>query len=125
MPGSGSSDQAETVKASAKRQDDSGFAYCVRPVVIELDSRRQTISAIEAQLLLGELGRLPRARYRAAEETAIGLVRGIAGGCAVSLQDDERGALLRAIEGVRARRGLPSGLAQLRTLLLRAPSPNL
>jgi hypothetical protein len=113
------------VKASAQRQGDWNFAYTVRPVVIELDDRRHSISALEAQLLLGELGRLPRARYEAAEEIACGLVHGLAGGCAVSRDGAERGALLRAIEGVRARRGLPSGLAQLRTLLLRTAQPNL
>jgi hypothetical protein len=45
----------------------------------------------------------------------------LAAGCAVSLDDDGRRCLLRAIEGVRARRGLQRELAQLRELLLRSP----
>jgi hypothetical protein len=109
------------VPVSPQRLNDWGCAYQVRPVVIELDSRRQTISPLDAQLLLGELGRLPRARHRAAEQTAVELMHCLAAGCAVSLDDDGRRCLLRAIEGVRARRGLQRELAQLRELLLRSP----
>lgn len=123
MPGPPDRAQAENVPASPQRSDDWAFAYQVRPVVIDLDARRLTISPVEAQLLLGELGRLPRARHRAAEETAADIVHGLAAGCAIALDDEGRRTVLRAIEGVRARRGLPHGLAQLRDLILRAPRP--
>jgi len=108
------------VPVSLQRLDDWGAAYQVRPVVIDLGSRRQTISPVEAQLLLGELGRLPRARHQAAEQTAVELMHGLAAGCAFSPDDEGRRCLLRAVEGVRARRGLPHGLVQLRELLVRS-----
>jgi hypothetical protein len=111
------------VDVSAHRRDDWNYAYHVRPFVVELGDRRQTISALEAQLLLGELARLPKARHQAAEDTACGIVHGLASGCALGLDEDERRVVLRAIEGVRARRSLPSGLTSLRGLLLRADQP--
>jgi hypothetical protein len=111
------------VPVSPQRLNDWGFAYHMRPVVIELGAQRRTIALFEAQLLLGELGRLPRARHEAAEETAVDVVHGLANGKAVALDDDGRRCLLRAIEGVRARRGLTTGLKHLRELLLRSPGP--
>ena len=121
MPGSADRAHCESVPASPQRNDDWSFAYHVRPVVIELGTQRQTISPVEAQLLLGELGRLPRARHRAAEETAGDIVHGLAAGCAILLDDEGRRTVLRAIESARASRALSNGLAQLRELLLRAP----
>jgi len=109
------------VPVSPQRLDDWGFAYQVRPVVIDLGTRRQTVSALDVQLLLGELGRLPRARHQAAEETAVDIVHGLAAGCAIALEADGRRCMLRAIEGIRARRSLPVGLARLRELLVQAP----
>lgn len=106
---------------SPQRLTDWDFAYQVRPVVLELGERRETITRYDAQLLLGELGRLPKARHQAAEEAAMDIVHGLAAACAVELGDDGRRCVLRAIEGVRARRGLTSGLAQLRELLMRSP----
>ena len=106
---------------SLQRRDDWSFAFQVRPVVVDLGERRHTISPHEAQLVLGELGRLPKARHRAAEETAIGLVSALAGGVAFAPGDDERRCLLRAVEGVRARRTLSTGLVRLRELLVRSP----
>jgi hypothetical protein len=111
------------VPVTPQRLNDWSFAYQVRPVVIDLGTQRQTISPMEAALLLGELGRLPRARHGAAEETALDVVHGLAAGCAVALNDDGRRCVLRAIEGVRAKRALPSGLARLRELILRSPDP--
>jgi hypothetical protein len=108
---------------SPQRRDDWSFAYHVRPVVVEIDGSRLTISPHETQLLLAELGRLPRARHRAAEETATELVHGLAAGCATVLDDDGRRCVLRAVEGLRARSPLPSGLAKLRNLLLHAAGP--
>ena len=121
MPGPQIRDQGETVPASPQRLNDWSFAYQVRPLVIEIGAQRQTISAVEAQLLLGELGRLPRARHQAAEDTAADLVHGLAAGSAVALGEDGRRCVLRAIEGVRASRGLTAGLGRLRELLVRAP----
>jgi hypothetical protein len=109
------------VPTSPQRLNDWSFAYYVRPVVLELGGRRQTITPHDAQLLLGELGRLPKARHRAAEDTAADLVHGLAAGCAVTLGADGRRCVLRAVEGIRARRPLTSGLAQLRELLMRSP----
>ncbi len=105
-----------------QRLEDWGVSYHVRPLVVELEGRRQPISPADAQLLLTELGKLPRARHRAAEETAVAIVRGLASACIVVLDDDGRRSLLRAIEGVRTTRRLSNGLAQLRELLLRAPN---
>jgi len=44
-------------------------------------------------------------------------------GLTVGLGEDEKRVVLRAIEGVRARRSLPSGLTTLRGLLLRSAHP--
>jgi hypothetical protein len=123
MPRSIHCHHSESVTASAHRRDDWNYAYHVRPVVINLGDRRQTISPLEAQLLLGELGHLPRARHRAAEKTATDVVHGLAAGCAIPLDEDGRRTVLRAIEGVRARRGLSGGLGRLRELLVRSPEP--
>jgi hypothetical protein len=107
------------VPLSSQRLNDWSFAYHVRPVVIDLGEQRQPISPLEAQLLLGELGRLPKARHQAAAD----IVHGLAAGCAVALGDEGRRCVLRAVEGVRASRGLTSGLSQLRTQLLRTADP--
>jgi hypothetical protein len=107
----------------ARRADDWQLAYHVRPVVVDLGDRRHTISAHEAQLVLVELGRLPGDRYRSAEETAASLMHTLAAGGALALGDNERRSVLRAVEGIRARRGLGVGLAELRRLLLGTPEP--
>jgi hypothetical protein len=113
-------DHCETVGVSLQRLDDWSFAFHVRPVVLELEGRRLTITPHDAQLLLGELGRLPRARHRAAEDTAAELVHGLAANCAVVLEDDARRCVLRAVEGLRARGPLTPGVAKLRLALLHA-----
>ncbi len=109
---------AETVTASAQRMDDWNFAYHVRPVVIDLGEQRQTISPLDAQLLLGELARLPTARHRTAAATAESIICGLTRACAVSLDEDDQRTVLRAVEGVRARRRLSCGLGSLRALLV-------
>jgi len=109
--------------ASSQRLADWGASFHVRPLVVELNGRRQPIAPVEAQLLLAELGRLPKARHQAAEETAVAVVRGLAAACIVELDDDRRRTLLRAIEGIRAARRLPPGLARLRNMLLHSPEP--
>jgi len=103
--------------------DDWRFAYQARPVAIELEGRRLTISSHETHLLLGELERLPSARRRAAEQTAAELAQGLAAGCAIALDDDGRRCVLRAIEAIRTRRRLSSALVRLREHLLHAPAP--
>lgn len=108
---------------SPQRRDDWELAFQVRPVVVELDGRRLTISPQDAHFLLAELGRLPRARHQAAEETAAELMHGLAAGCAVSLDDDARRCVLRAIEGIRMRGKLSAGLAELRLSLLHSAEP--
>ena len=108
---------------SPQRRDDWGFAFHVRPVVVEVAGRRQPISPHETHLLLGELGRLPRTRHRAADEIAGAIVHGLAAGCVLPLDEAGRRCVLRALEGVRAAGGLPSGLARLRELLLHSPEP--
>ena len=108
---------------STQRLDDLNFAYQVRPVVIELAGRRQAVSSLDVQLLLGELGRLPRARHQAAENTAVDIVHALAAGYVIALEADGRRCVLRAIEGIRARRALPSGLARLREMLVRSTDP--
>ena len=107
------------MSVSRQRLDDWSFAYHVRPVVIDLGERRQTVSPYEAQVLLGELGRLPRARHQAAEQTAAHIVHGLAAGCAIELDEDGRRSVLRATTGIRARGGLTGGLAQLHEQLVR------
>jgi hypothetical protein len=108
------------VNRTPQRLEDLNLAYQVRPLVVEIDGCRLTISSHEAQLLLGALGRLPSARYGGAEQTATELVHGLAAACVVSLDDDRRRCVLRAIEGIRAQRQLPSGLTLLRRQLLHA-----
>lgn len=111
------------MSVTPQRLEDLSFAYQVRPLVIEADGRRMTISSHEAQLLLGALGRLPQARHRAAEQVAADIVHGLAAACVVSLDDDARRCVLRAIEGIRAHRKLPSALTRLREHLLHARRP--
>jgi hypothetical protein len=106
-----------------QRTEDWAFAYQVRPLVLDLGSRRAPISLHEMQLLLAELGRLPGARYGAAEEMAVELIHGSAGGCVVSLDVERRRCVLRALEGARARGPLPGGLAKLRSLLVHVLEP--
>jgi hypothetical protein len=109
---------------AAQRSRDWQLAYHVRPVLVELGGRRHPISAHEAQLVLVELGRLPGTRHRAAEETAASFMHGLAGGGAIALDEAGRRSALRAVEGIRARHGLSSGLATLRRLLLDAHEPS-
>lgn len=111
------------MERSAQRIDDWGLSYHVRPVVLLVGENRIAIDPQEAQLLLVELGKLPPSRHRAAEETATELVGALATGYIVELDDEHRRCLLRAIEGVRAGRPVPRGLASLRDLLLHAPEP--
>jgi hypothetical protein len=105
------------VSRTPQRLEDLSYAYQARPIVMEIDGRRMTISSHEAQQLLGALSRLPQDRHAAAEHTATELVHGLASACVVSLDDAGRRCVLRAIEGIRVRHQLPSGLAQLRQLL--------
>lgn len=121
--GSRRSGHSEYVQRNAQRLDDWGLSYHVRPVVIAVGGRRVLVDPQEAQLLLVELGRLPASRHRAAEETATDIVGALAAGYVVELGDEHRRCLLRAIEGVRAARPVPRGLAGLRDLLLHTPEP--
>jgi hypothetical protein len=108
------------VTPSPQRHQDWSFAFHVRPVVLEIEGRRLTITLHEAQLLLGELGRLPRVRHRAAEDTAAELMHGLAAGSGVVLDEEARRCMLRAVEGLRARGPLTAGVAKLRLALLHA-----
>jgi hypothetical protein len=108
------------VSFSPQRNDDWSFPFHVRPVAVEVDARRLTITAHEAQLLMGELGRLPGARHRAAEETAAAVMHGLAANHAIVLDEDGRRCMLRAVEGLRAGGPLTTGVAKLRVALLRA-----
>ena len=91
--------------------------------MVQVEDRRLPISPYETQLLLGELGRLPTTRHRAAEQTAIELVQGLIAGSATALDDEGQRCMLRAVEGIRARGPLPGGLAKLRGLLVHALEP--
>ena len=111
------------VGISPQRRDDWDFAFQVRPVLVELDGRRVTITPHEAQVLLTQLGRLPRSRHQAAEDTAAEIVNGLASGSVISLGGDSRPCVLRAIEGLRLGGGLPTGLAKLRISLVHSAEP--
>lgn len=122
MPRRGLPDHPETVSVRAQRIDDWAFAFQTRPFVVELGSRRHTISPLEAQLLLGELARLPEGRHQAAAQTAESVRRSLSRGQAIAFDEAEQRVVLRAIEGVRARRRLSTGLARLRNLLASQPA---
>jgi len=111
------------VGISPQRREDWEFAFQVRPILVQLDGRRLTISPHEAHVLLGELGRLPRSRHQAAEDIAAAITHGLAAGCAISLDDDGQRSVLRALEGLRLAGRLPTGLAKLRISILHSAEP--
>jgi hypothetical protein len=111
------------VSTSPQRVGDWDRAFHARPFLLEAAGRRCPISPLEAQLLLAELKRLPHDRHPAAEATALRVNLGLARGGVLVVDDEEARALLRAIEGIHARRGHLPGLTGLQALLLRRPSP--
>jgi hypothetical protein len=89
-------------------------------VIIAVGSRRHALTSTESQFLLRELARLPADRWPAAGSATTIMSAALSVGWPVAFAEDEQRALLRAVEGVRARRSLSPGLGALRETLLHA-----
>ena len=111
-----------TMETHGQRIEDLDRAFHTRPFLFESGGHRCPVSPLEAQLLLSELKHLPRSRYPAAAAAAHGVNAGHSRGGVMSVDADEARCLLRAIEGVHARRGHKPGLTALQALLLRRSS---
>jgi hypothetical protein len=108
-----------TVDLHFRRAEDGRVAFPWRPLIAVLDVERYVVPAMDAQVLLTELRRLPAARYPAAASVTEKITHGLSKGSPASFPEEEVPTLLRAVEGVRARRRLPAGLRALRAALLR------
>jgi hypothetical protein len=108
-----------TVHLPLRRAEDGRLAFPWRPVIVELDVERYVLPAMDTQLLLTELRRLPAGRYPLAANVTESVARGLSKGTPVAFSGEGVPTLLRAVEGVRARRSLPAGLRPLREALLR------
>jgi hypothetical protein len=107
-----------TIELPERRSGDSLDAFQVRAAIIAIGSRRHPLTATEAQFLLRELARLPADRWPAAGSATTIMSAALSVGWPVAFAEDEQRALLRAVEGVRARRTLSPGLSTLRDTLL-------
>jgi hypothetical protein len=109
-----------TIHLPERRAGDNLDAFQVRAVIVAVAGRRHPLTATEAQFLLRELSRLPADRWPAAGSATTILSAALSVGWPVAFAEDEQRALLRAVEGVRARKSLSPGLATLRGTLLNA-----
>jgi hypothetical protein len=109
-----------TIQLPERRAGDGLDAFQARPVIIAVGGRRHLLTALDGQLLLRELARLPADRWPAAGSATTILSAALSVGWPVAFAEDEQRALLRAVEGVRARQSLSPGLGGLRDTLLRA-----
>lgn len=105
------------IQLPERRAGDALDAFQVRAVIVAVAGRRHALTATEAQFLLRELARLPSDRWPAAGSATAIMSAALSVGWPVAFADDEERALLRAVEGVRARRALSPGLATLRNTL--------
>ena len=102
-----------------RRLEDSLRAFPWRPFILVLGTDRYVLPAMDTHSLLIALRTLPAGRYQSAGRIAETVARGLAKGWPASFSEQDEPILLRAIEGVRARRPLPTGLRSLREALLR------
>jgi hypothetical protein len=109
----------QAVTLPLRRAEDGRVAFPWRPVILVLDVERFVVPAMDAQVLLTELRRLPDGRYPLAAAAVEKVARGLLKGAPAPFSEDEMPTLLRAVEGVRARRRLPAGLRTLRDALMR------
>ena len=107
-----------TIHLPERRAGDNLDAFQVRAVIVAVAGRRHPLTATEAQFLLRELARLPADRWPAAGAATTILSAALSVGWPVAFAEDEQRALLRAVEGVRARKSLSPGLGALRSTLL-------
>ena len=108
-----------TIQLPERRAGDHLDAFQVRAVIIAVAGRRHPLTATESQYLLRELARLPADRWPAAASATTIMSAALSVGWPVAFAEDEQRALLRAVEGVRARQSLSPGLSALRGTLLR------
>jgi hypothetical protein len=107
-----------TIQLPDRRAADSLDAFRVRAVIIAVAGRRHALTATESQFVLRELARLPADRWPAAASATAIMSAALSVGWPVAFADAEERALLRAVEGVRARRTLSPGLTALRSTLV-------
>jgi len=100
-----------------RRAEDSMAAFQARKVVVSVAGKRQLLTPTDARFLLTDLSKLRGTRWRAAESASAIISVALSQGWPVALAEDEERALLRAVEGVKARRTLSPGLRSLRDAL--------
>lgn len=100
-----------------RRAEDSADAFQARKVVVAVAGRRHVLTPSDAQFLLTGLSKLRGTRWKAAESASTIVSVALSHGWPVAFAEDEERALLRAVEGVRARRTLSPGLRALRDAL--------
>lgn len=106
-----------TLHLPERRAADGLAAFQARPVIVAVAGRRHVLSPTDTQFVLRELARLPEARWPAAASATEIVSVGLSHGWPIAFDEDEERALLRAVEGVRARRKLSAGLRSLREAL--------
>jgi hypothetical protein len=109
-----------TIQLPERRTGDGLDAFQARSVIIAVGGRRHLLTPLDGQFLLRELARLPAGRWPAAGSATTIMSAALSVGWPVAFAEDEQRALLRAVEGVRARRSLSPGLGALRDTLLHA-----
>jgi hypothetical protein len=100
-----------------RRSQDRLTHYQGRPLIITVGGRRRVLTATDTQFLLAELNRLPETRWPAVFSLRERMLVGLSRGWPVTLTEDERPTLLRAVEGARTRRQLSTSLRLLRDAL--------
>jgi hypothetical protein len=112
------SERGATLDAAPVATAGRGLAFQVRLNLLEIAGSQHRLSASSTQALLGEVNRLPRAFYPAADELAKQIERTLGDGSNVRLYDEQGRTLLVAIERIRLRSGrLPAELSAVRTAL--------
>ncbi|HST26444.1 MAG TPA: hypothetical protein VLJ76_10660 [Gaiellaceae bacterium] len=103
-----------------RRAEDSLFSFQARQVVLGTGGRRFVIEPVDARFLLVELAKIEGTRAKAARSASTIVSVALSQGWPVAFAEDEERALVRALEGLRARRPLSPGLRALRDELVAA-----
>jgi hypothetical protein len=108
-----------TLHLPGRRAEDTLHTFQARSVIVAVCGRRHALSPTDAQFLLTELAGLPATRWPAAEPTRAAISDALANGRPTEFTESEERVLVRAVEGIRARRALSPGLSAVRDALVR------
>jgi hypothetical protein len=108
-----------TLYLNERRAEDTLHTFQARSVLLAIGGRRHVLSPTDAQFLLTELAGLPATRWPAAESARAIISGALANGRPAAFSEKEERVLVRAVEGIRARRKLSPGLSAIRDALLR------